>query len=75
MSRKLIQNGKYPTPLSTLITRNLARLQGETCRRIRREATTHLETSLVKTFRVGEGDGEAEEEDTGEEDTNPIVVV
>ena len=75
MYSRYTQNGKCPSPQNFSITENLARLQGETCRRTRREATTHLETSLPKTFRVGEGDGEAEEEDIGEVDINPIVVV
>ena len=53
------------------LRRNLARQQEEISKIIeerRRKVTTHLETSLIKTFRVGEG--EVEVEDPGEEATN-----
>ena len=67
--KKHFQNGKYQTLLNFLITENLVNQQGGTSKKIRRrgrEATTHLETSLIRTFRVGE---EVEVEDPGEEAT------
>merc|ERR1711891_52281 len=76
--RKPTQGGKYQTPQNSLIIRNSAKLQGETCRIIggrRKKVTTHLETSLLKTFRVGEGEVEVEEEALEEEATNPTIEV
>ena len=69
-------NVRYQTPLIFLTTRNLARQQEEISKIIeerRRKVTTHLETSLIKTFRVGEG--EVEVEDPEEEATNPTTEV
>ena len=74
--KRLTQNGKCQTPLNFSTTRNLARQQEEISKIIeerRRKVTTHLETSLIKTFRVEEG--EVEVEDLEEEATNPIIEV
>ena len=74
--KRLTQNGKYQTPLNFLTTENLVKQQGETSKIIRRRGrgvTTHLETSLIRTFRVGEE--EVEVEDPGEEATNLIIEV
>ena len=75
-SRKHSQNGKFQTRLNSLTTENLVSQQGETSKKTRRrerEATTHLETSPIRTFRVGEE--EVEVEDPGEEATNLNIEV
>ena len=75
-SKKHSQNGKFQTLLNSSTTENLVSQQGETSKKTRRrerEVTTHLETSPIRTFRVGEE--EVEVEDPGEEATNLNIEV
>ena len=74
--KKHSQNGKFLTLLNSSTIESLISQQGETSKKIRRRergATTHLETSLIRTFRVGEE--EVEVEDPGEEATNLNIEV
>ena len=74
--KKYSQNGKFQTLPNSSTTRDLTNQQEEISKKIRRRerrATTHLETSLIRTFRVGEE--EVEVEDPEEEATNLNIEV